>query len=125
MGDTDFDTDFVGQVLEVLFENVMAGTITATTVTRHQNGSGLGIMLFAISVPPVTKAITSKFTGVMAGPDLDIANIEAQIVQTMRNNDAFGKTGEIMIVGLDFFQSIQMSFSIEIAQIFLFFACPY
>ena len=115
MGDTDFETDFVDQVLEVSFENVMPGTITPSPVTQDQNGGGFGVEFLSISVPPMTKAITRKLTGVVASSDLDIANIEVQIVQTMRNNDPACLALEIVIPGLDFFQSIQPPCAIEIA----------
>ena len=122
MGDTNFDADFVGQVLEVDFEDLMPGTVTAAPVTEDQNGGGLRIEFAAISGPPVTKAITGELTGVVAGSDLDIAYIEVQIVQTMGNNDPGGLALEIVVIRLDFFQGIKTPGSIEIAQILLFLA---
>ncbi len=69
----------------------------------------------------MTKAIASEFTGVMTGTKLNISDIETDIIETVRNNDPFGEAGEIVIVGLQFFQSVEMSVSVEIAQILLLF----
>ncbi len=85
MRDADFDADLISQDLEVLFEEVMARTITAPAITGHQDRSGIGVVPFPVGEPPMTKASTSEFTGIVAGTNLDIADIETHIIETMRD----------------------------------------
>ena len=72
MSNANFNTDFISQFLKVLFENVVPGTVTAASITKHQDRSSIGIEFLSIGVPPVTKAITGKLAGVMTSANLDI-----------------------------------------------------
>ena len=100
MSDANFDTNLIGQDLEVLFEEVMSRTIATSSITKNQNGRGFWIMLLPVCVLPVTEAVTRKLTCVMTCSDLDISGIEAYIVKTMRDNDSISKAIEIMVIGL-------------------------
>ena len=37
MGDANFDADVIGQCLQVLFEDVVTGTIAAAAITENQD----------------------------------------------------------------------------------------
>jgi hypothetical protein len=74
MGNANFKTDLVGQGLQVLFEYEMAGVIAAAAIALDQDRSRTGIAGAAISVPPVPHAITRKFTGIVAGADLNVTD---------------------------------------------------
>jgi len=53
MGDADFDPDFIGQPLKVLFKKVVPGTVASAAITQQQNGEGLWVVLLPVGVPPV------------------------------------------------------------------------
>jgi hypothetical protein len=106
MSNTDFNTDFISQFLEILLENVVPGTVAATSITLYQDRSGIGVEFLSVGVPPMTKAITSKLAGIVAGAKLDVADIETAVVETMWNDNTFSQTGEIVVVGAYLFEGI-------------------
>ncbi len=121
VGNANFDPNFIGQRLQVLLEQVVTGTVAAAAITQDQNGGGVGIKLATIGVPPMAKAITREFTGVMTVAQLDVAHIELQVVEAVWDDDVLGVTVEIMVVGVQFCQSIQLSVPIEVADRHLLF----
>jgi len=121
MGDADFDPQFIGESLEISLEEMMTGTVTAATVTKHQDGSGIGVFVVAIGIPPVAETIAGEFTGVVADTELDVANVEIQIVEIVGDDDPFRKTGEVMVIGLEFIQFATLTtFPIPIEQVIEF-----
>ena len=58
----------------------------------------MGIVHTAIGPPPGPEAVTGKFTGVMAGPHLEVAHIETHVIEAVRHDHPFGKALEIMIL---------------------------
>jgi hypothetical protein len=91
MGDADFNADLVGQGLQVLFEQVMSGIVTATAITLEQDRGGTGEARFPVGVPPMAQAITHKFTGIVAGADLNVTDILP--VSLRRGKKKLGKAG--------------------------------
>ena len=124
MGDADFDADFIGQGLEILFEKVVPGTVASTAITQHQNGGSLRVVPLPVGIPPVAKAVTGEFAGIMAGSQVQVADIALHIVEPMRDDDALSEALEVMVIDLQLFPSIQLSIPIEVPQIFLFFWYP-
>ena len=41
-------------------------------------------------LPPLPNSISGESTGVMTGTNVDIANVEREVVQPMRNGNAIG-----------------------------------
>ncbi len=74
VGNTDFNSDFVGQDVQVLLENIVTGTVASATIAEDKNRGGVGVVPFAVIVPPMSKTITGKFAGIMTGAKLNIAN---------------------------------------------------
>ncbi len=107
VSNANFDPDFIGQCLQVLLEDVVAGTVTPAAIAKHENRSGVGIVVVAVCVPPMAKAIASEFTGIMTAAELDVADIETQVVETVRNADPSSIAVEIMVISLQFFQGVQ------------------
>ena len=98
----------------------MSGIITATAITLDQDGGGTGEARFPVGVPPIAQAITHKFTGVMAGADLNVTDILFFVIETVRDDDPSRTAGEIMVIGQQGGERIQMPCPIKIAQVFLF-----
>src|SRR5712692_7291985 len=72
-----------------------------------------------IGIPPPTETVTGKCTGIMTRSQLNIADIASYIIEAVWNDHPFSKAIEIMIIGSQCFQRIQMAFAIEVAHIFL------
>ena len=117
VGNANFNPNFIGQRLQVLLEQVVTGTVATAAIAQDQNGGGVGVEFATVGIPPVAKAITSELTGVMAGTQLDVAHIELQVVEAVGDDDPLGVAVEIMVVGVQFCQGIQLSVTIKIADI--------
>ncbi len=75
----------------------------------------LGIVGFTVSVLPMPKAITGKFTGSMNGAKLNVTNIGLPVVATMRNDDPISVTRIIMVVCDEFLSNVQVPITVEVA----------
>ena len=117
----DLDADFISQGLQVLLEDIVAGTIAAAAVAEDENGGGLRIKVTTIGVPPMAETIASKLGGVMASTYVHVADVADDIVQPVRDNDALGKAGEIVIQYPLFGLRIEASLTIEVAQVLFLF----
>ena len=69
----------------------MAGTIAAAAIAKEQDGGGLGVLLRAIGLPPMTQGIAGKLAGVVTGADVDVSDLSVQIIQTVGNGDSLGQ----------------------------------
>jgi hypothetical protein len=74
MGDPDFNAQFISQLLQVFFEDIMTGTVAPTTIAERQNCSRIQIEQATMLKPPRAKAIAGKLTGVLACADVDVAD---------------------------------------------------
>ena len=99
----------------------MPGIVTAAAITLDQDRGGTGEVRLSIVVPPMAQAIAHKLTGIMAGTDLNVTDILFFVIKAMRDNDTGSAAGEVMVIGQQGFQRIQMSLSIKVAQVLLFF----
>lgn len=77
----------------------MTRIVTAPTVTKDQNRSGVGIVILSALPPPLAQTVTGKLTGIATGTDIDEAMIGLQIIEGVRDHHALGKRGEVMIIG--------------------------
>src|SRR5919106_4278866 len=102
-----------------MLKDMVARIVASSAITQHQDRCRLGIVTTAIVIPPVAETVTGKFTGIMADSQLNIADIESQIIEAVRDDDTFRKATKVMIIRLEFFQRIQMAIAIEVAQLFL------
>src|SRR3989337_4093913 len=72
-------------------------------------------------MPKPTRAdtIPSKFAGVLASAQMEITEVALQIINPMRNDDPVRLTVEVVVIGMEFFQGIQMTVAVEVAHILL------
>lgn len=82
MCNANFDANFVCEGLKIFFEKIMSGTIATATVARNKKRSSIWIIISSEVVPPVTNTITSKFTGIMAGANIDISDVFGYIIKS-------------------------------------------
>ena len=97
VGHTDRDGKVVDDRLEVFLEQMLVATVTATTIAQEQDGGRVGVQTPSIAVPKQPQAIAGECGRVTAEAHMNPALITGQIVDTMRNDDATGQAGEIMI----------------------------
>ena len=64
-------------------------------------------------------AVATKFAGVVAGVEVDMAFVVRQVINTVRNQLAFARAGEVMVQHVHGFLSVGMAFTGEIADQFL------
>ena len=117
MSNPDDNTDFFGQLLQVFFEDVVARTIASSSVTQDQNGCGVRIVILSLDIPPISDRITGKFASVLAGTQGDEAGVSFEIIDAVRDDHPFSQAGKVVVQGLQFFQGVQVTVTIEIAQI--------
>lgn len=67
---------------------------------------------FPISVPPVANRVTGKFTGIVAGANLDIAYIVRYVIQPVGNDNSSRQRWPIMVKHLYRFLGVEFSLSI-------------
>jgi len=89
VGDTDFEAQFIGQPLQVFFEDVMLRTIAPPAITQTQKCARLGVSRLSKASPPIPNTITGKLAGIFTKPQMQIAEIVVQIVNPMRNDHPF------------------------------------
>ena len=99
--DPNFTPNFIHQTLEVALEEVLARVVAAAPVTQDQDRSRLRVVELPLVVPPIAEAITGKFAGILANAEVEITRVPAKVVDRVRNDDAVGKTGKIMVIGLE------------------------
>ncbi len=61
MCNTDRNAYFVSQLLQILFENVVASVVTAATIAQQEQFGCLRIIKASIGQPPQPQAGTSEF----------------------------------------------------------------
>jgi hypothetical protein len=100
----------------------MSGAIAAAPITQQQNGGSVGVVMPPMVSPPMANGVTSKFTGVMSGVNLDIAAIAAEVIQPMGNGDSCSQGFPIMVEDRNrFIVSIDTTFAIELSNQCYFF----
>src|SRR5258708_6498615 len=63
--DPNFDPAFIGQVLEVPFEQVLTGVVTAAPITQDQARRRVWLVEPPLVVRPIAEAITGKWAGIL------------------------------------------------------------
>ncbi len=121
MGNANLNAQVIGEQLSVLLEDIIARTVTATTITQKQDRGGIRIVVPAMVHPPVVDGITGKFSGISTGPNLNIALVLAQIVETMRNGYPLRQRLPIMVIDVYHFGVVGVACSIERTNQFFFF----
>ena len=72
------------------------------------------------SFAPIGNAVTSEWTGVMAGTHIEMTVVATDIVEAVGVNDAARERGKVVVKGFNDLLSVRVSRSEEIADQFLF-----
>lgn len=65
--------------------------------------------------------VTGKLSGIVAGANLDVADIVGHIVQPMRNGDPGGQAGPVVVKHLNGVLSVEGTLPVQLANQFSFF----
>jgi hypothetical protein len=93
----------------------VSATIAATAICQDQKFSRIRIIVPTSVVPPMAQRITGKLTRITAGTDVHIADIEIDIVNTMRDGNPICKIGKVMVVNFYRFASENLTRSMQLA----------
>ena len=121
VGHPQLQLQTVRQLLQVFLEQVLRGTVAATTVAQNQQALGLGIGRMAMLLPPRRNAVAAQFPGVVAGVQVDVGVLTAQVVDAVGDQLALAVTHKIMVEGLDRLLGIADAGTMKIAEQFLLF----
>jgi len=113
---TDGDAEVVGNALQVFLEEVLVRAVTPPAIAHEQDGGGVGVQTLAIVAPKHPQAITREGGRVMADSQMHPAVVLGEIIDAMRNDDATGQTGKIMIKHGDRLLAIHFAIAIERSQ---------
>jgi hypothetical protein len=116
----DGNSQLVDETLEVFLEQVLATTVTATAVAQQQDRRGLWVKALTIALPKQTETITGKLGRVATAPQMKPPMIEAQVVDAVRNDDALGQRGKVVIKRFECLLRVHLAVAIERTQEFLF-----
>jgi hypothetical protein len=115
VGNPNLNAQFISQLLQILFEQVITGIVTTTTVTQDQNGSGLWIIMPAMVKPPVANTGASEFRRVVTDTDGDVANVSVNIIQSVWDSYSRGQGTKIMVMNSKPLLSIEFARAEEVA----------
>ena len=92
--------DSVGERDEILLDDVMGAGIGAAAVAKNDNHFGIGIEMSEMLVPAGFDVVADKLGGVVAGADGEVPRVAGNVVDPVRDNDAVGERGEVVVKGL-------------------------
>jgi hypothetical protein len=92
-----FQASLLRKSFEFRFEEVGACTRASTPSTPEQERAGVRIVCLTLCMPPLTPAVTRKFTGIGACPPVDRPMILLQIIKAMWDDPPWRQTWEVMV----------------------------
>jgi hypothetical protein len=113
---TDLDPEPIDQVLQVLLEQVLTGTLAATAIAQQQDRGRSGRERPSPTRPPPLDAVADELAGVMARPQIHMTIIAFHIVQPVGDRHARGGAGEVMIEGREDLLGGEVAVAVEGAQ---------
>ena len=117
----DLNANVVDQGLQVLFEQVLIGSVASTAVAQQQDRTGVWIAAFADPIPVPAKTVTGEQAGVVAEANVDVTAVSEQIVDAVRDHQARGPTGEVVVEHLNGLLRPDAAFAIEQSETLLGF----
>jgi hypothetical protein len=85
------------------------------SIAQQQQALGLGVVFHAVLHPPVRNAVAAELAGVAAGVEVHVAFIARQVIESMWNQLAITRAGEVMIERLHWSLRMDVSCSGEVA----------
>ena len=64
--DANFHPQPIGQALQILFEDVVAGTVATASITKHQQLGRVGVVASTLRVKPQLDTFTGELGGIFA-----------------------------------------------------------
>ncbi len=121
VSDSNRQPDRFTQPLKVVLEQMAVGGIAAAAITQQQDACRPGIALPANAAPVPTQTFHGKLTGVMAQSKVDVPDVSADVVNSVRDQFAVRPTREIMIESLQGGGAVDPSLAVQATKEFLGF----
>ena len=94
---SDFNSQVVDELLQVLFEKILCRRIASATIAQQENGPSVRVASVADTLPVPVEAVAGEFARVVAQADVDMAAIAKEVVDAVRNNHTGSPTGKVMV----------------------------
>ena len=91
-------SDTVGEVHEVLLDNVVAAGVRSAAVTEDDKHTSIGIELPELIVPHALDIVADKLGSVVAGTYREIARGAGDVVDAVRHNRPLRECPEVVVV---------------------------
>ena len=113
MSDPKFQTEPIRETLQIVFEQILVGTVAAAAIAQQAHGSGGGIQALSVLSPPPFQTVAGELTGIVTATQVDITGVSAQVVQTVRNHTTQCITGKIMVKGQQGLARVNLAIAVE------------
>ena len=99
--------------------------ITSARITKYQNRTGIGIVVYSLIIPPLLNRLARKFTGILTCSNVYIRFIFDHVIKSMWYNDSIRQVWKIVIKNILIFKRIQASIAIQVPYKLFFLLYPY
>lgn len=123
--DTDIQAKATGKFLQRLLEYMPVGGIAAPATLQQQQATGMGVVFNPVLHPPVRNAVTAELAGVAAGVEVHVPLVARQVIESMWDQLANARAGEVMIKRLYGGLRMGMTVSGEVADQFFLLVREY
>ena len=86
--------------------------ITSAGIAKYQNRSGIGIVAYSLIIPPLSKGVACKFTGVLTCSNVYIRLIFDHVINAMWYNDSIREMRKIVVINILKFKRIQFTIAV-------------
>jgi hypothetical protein len=115
MSYSQWNTQFICKILNVIFEYVVPARIAASTIWKDKYTFCIWILRTTKIKPPIFYAITAKLTGIFTRSDIYVPFILFYIIYSMRNYNSVSKWRKVMVINFYCFFTISFPIPIEVA----------
>ena len=100
MGHAEFQANAVGQVFQVVLEDITIAGVAAASVAEKQHSTCVGKGKLAVRLPPIRDAVAGEPTGIVAEAQVQVAEVSFEVVEAVRIDHAHSSAGEIVVESL-------------------------
>jgi len=97
VGYSDFDTDRIAQLLQVMLENVFSRRVVSATIADNQYRCCVGVTMLADPVPVRAETVAGKFAHIARKPEVDMPPVGNAIIDPMGNDNTTCPQRVIMV----------------------------
>lgn len=119
VGDQYADTELLGQLDQILLDDVVGAGIRAATVTEQQQRMGLGVVVLQVLDPHTPQVVAGELGGVAVGAQGHVALIGVDVINAVGNDPAIREAGKVVVIDPAATCRVALARPVEVAQHFL------